>query len=231
MNRTQGDQVPGLPAATIRPSAGTDLAALGAFFAGLSLHTRVKRFFAPVSPSPAMLRRLGGTAGQADVLIAIRGGAIIGHAMAVDQAGPDTGLLTDIGVVVADAWQGRGVGAALMRALLSRARARGVTEVSLDVLPSNRAVLAMLTSHWPAARTGHSGDSVTVQLQLLPQQTERQLAGTAASPRAAYPGWSDGAAVTRARSSARKRPGCMNTAQWPPPGSSTRSLRGASTNA
>jgi GNAT superfamily N-acetyltransferase len=193
VNRTQGDQVPGGPATTIRPSGCADLAALGAFFAGLSLHTRVKRFFAPVSPGPAMLRRLGGTAGQADVLVAVRGGVIIGHAMAVDQAvdqavdraSPEAGLITDIGVVVADAWQGRGVGAALMRALLGRAQARGVTGVSMDVLPSNRAVLAMITSHWAAARTGRSADSVTVQIQLHPQQPERSLATAAAGHRAA----------------------------------------------
>lgn len=185
MNRTQGDQVPGLPAAAIRPSAAADLAALGAFFAGLSLHTRVKRFFAPASPGPAMLRRLGGTAGQADVLIAVHRGVVIGHAMAVDLAAPGAGLLADIGVVVADAWQGRGVGAALMRALLSRAQARGVTRVSMDVLPSNRAVLGMITSHWPAARTARDGDSVTVQFQLLPQRTQRRLVRAAASHRAA----------------------------------------------
>jgi ribosomal protein S18 acetylase RimI-like enzyme len=185
VNRTQGDQVPGAPATTIRPSGCGDLAALGTFFAGLSLHTRVKRFFAPVSPGPAMLHRLGGTAGQADVLVAVRGGVIIGHAMAVDLASPDTGLITDVGVVVADAWQGRGVGAALMRALVGRAQARGVTGVSMDVLPSNRAVLAMITSHWTAARTGRSADSVTVQIQLLPQQHERQLAPAAAGHRAA----------------------------------------------
>ncbi len=185
MSRTQGDQVPGGPATTIRPSGCADLAALGAFFAGLSLHTRVKRFFAPVSPGPAMLRRLGGTAGQADVLVAVRGGVIIGHAMAVDQASPEAGLITDIGVVVADAWQGRGVGAALMRALVGRAQARGVTGVSMDVLPSNRTVLAMITSHWAAARTGRSADSVTVQIQLLPQQHERQPAPAAAGHRAA----------------------------------------------
>jgi GNAT superfamily N-acetyltransferase len=185
VNRTQGDQVPGGPATTIRPSGCADLAALGAFFAGLSLHTRVKRFFAPVSPGPAMLHRLGGTAGQADVLVAVRGGVIIGHAMAVDQASPEAGLISDMGVVVADAWQGRGVGAALMRALVARAQARGVTGVSMDVLPSNRAVLAMITSHWAAARTGRSADSVTVQIQLLPQHNERSLAGTAAARRAA----------------------------------------------
>ncbi len=181
MNRTQGERVPGVRATTIRPPSGGDLAVLGAFFARLSLHTRVRRFFAPVSPGPAMLRRLGGTAGQADVLVAVHRGVIIGHAMAVDQGGGDAGLVTDIGVVVADAWQHRGVGAALMRALLGRARARGVTGVSMDVLPSNRAVLAMITSHWAAARTARSADSVTVQIQLSPAHPERQLATAAAS--------------------------------------------------
>ena len=88
-------------------------------------------------------------------------------------------------MVVADAWQGRGVGAALMRALVGRAQARGVTGVSMDVLPSNRAVLAMITSHWAAARTGRSADSVTVQIQLLPQHNERSLAAAAAGHRAA----------------------------------------------
>lgn len=171
--------------ATIRPSACADLAALAAFFAGLSLRTRVRRFFAPVRPGPAMLRRLGGTSGQADVLVAVRGGAIIGHAMAVDQAGAEAGLVTDVGVVVADAWQGRGVGAALMRALLSRAQARGVTTISMDVLPGNRAALAMITSHWADARTELSGDSLAVRFQLLPQQAQRPPAGTAAGRRAA----------------------------------------------
>jgi len=184
VSRTQGDQLPGGCAATIRAPAGRDLAALGAFFAGLSLGTRVRRFFAPVRPGPAMLRRLDGTAGQADVLVAVHRGVIIGHAMAVDQAGP-AGPVTDVGVVVADAWQSRGVGAALMRALLGRAQARGVTGVSMDVLPSNRAVLAMITTHWEAARLVRSGDSVTVQIQLLPQHSERQLAATAARHRAA----------------------------------------------
>jgi GNAT superfamily N-acetyltransferase len=181
VNRTQGDQVPGNSATTIRSPSGGDLAALGAFFAGLSLGTRVRRFFAPVSPGPAMLRRLGGTAGQADVLVAVHRGVIIGHAMAVDQGSGDAVLVTDIGVVVADTWQHRGVGAALMRALLGRAQARGVTEVSMDVLPSNRAVLAMITSHWAAARTARSADSVTVQIQLPPAHPERQLATAAAS--------------------------------------------------
>jgi GNAT superfamily N-acetyltransferase len=185
VSRTQEDQVAGCPAATIRTPGHTDLTALSAFFAGLSLHTRVKRFFAPVSPGPAMLRTLCGTAGRADVLVAERGGVIIGHAMAVDYARSSAGLRTDFGVVVADAWQGRGVGAALVRALVSRAQARGVTEVVMDVMPSNREVLAMITSHWAAARTARSADSVTVEIPLPAQLAQRRPAKTVPGHRAA----------------------------------------------
>jgi len=150
---------PGGPAAVIRPAYAVDQAALGDFFAALSPHSRYLRFFGPVTPGPALLRRLCGDAEGVDAVVAVRGGLIIGHAMAADQAGPpgppgpNNARVTDIGVVVADAWQGRGLGAALMRALFAEAQARGVTSVTMDVLHGNRRVLAMITGHWPAART------------------------------------------------------------------------------
>ncbi len=109
------------------------------------------------------------------------GGVIIGHAMAADRpagpptapAGPPTapaGLVTEIGVVVTDAWQGQGVGSALVRALISRAQARGVGSLSMDVLPGNRDVLAMIASHWAAARTRRAVDCVTIEIGLSPAQ-------------------------------------------------------------
>lgn len=150
----------------IRPVGAADLTSLREFFAGLSLQTRFLRFFAPVAPGPAMLRRLAGDAGQVDAVIAICGEVIIGHAMAVDQDGQAGNRLSDIGVVVADAWQRQGVGAALMRALITRAQARGVTSIAMDVLHGNRRVLAMIMSHWPAARTDHCTDCVTVHVRL-----------------------------------------------------------------
>ncbi|MGI8451270.1 MAG: GNAT family N-acetyltransferase [Streptosporangiaceae bacterium] len=184
MNRTQSDQGPAREAATIRPPDTADLAALGGFFAGLSMRSRVQRFFAPIQPSPAMIRlacgfggsgvsghdrrpsRTGGT----DALVATLGGVIIGHAMAVERpagrTAPPEGRVTEIGVVVADAWQGQGVGSALVRALTSRARARGVTSLSMDVLPANRQVLAMIASHWTASRTHRATDYVTIQTPL-----------------------------------------------------------------
>ena len=207
MNRTQGGDPPARVTPTIRRPDSADLAALTCFFAGLSIQTRVQRFFAPVWPTTALIRlacgwaddraggenRAGGSnargrAGHTDALVATVGGVIIGHAMAADRpagqpadpgAGPP-GQVTEIGVVVADAWQGQGVGSALVRALVSRARARGVTSLTMDVLPGNRDVLAMIAGHWAAARTRRGADCVTIQAGLAPDR-----AGLAAGARLA----------------------------------------------
>jgi GNAT superfamily N-acetyltransferase len=87
---------------------------------------------------------------------------IIGHAMAVDTAGPPGAATTEIGVVVTDAWQGRGVGSGLIRALASRARDRGATTLVMEVMAENRRVLAMIAGRWPDARHDRSGAYVTV---------------------------------------------------------------------
>jgi acetyltransferase len=166
MNRTQGAKAGGLAAAAIRPARSADLPALRDFFAALSPQTRYLRFFAPVTPSPALLHLLSGGAGAgagaAGAVVATRGAIIIGHAMAADRGRPCDSRMTDIGVVVADTWQGQGVGSALVRALITSAQARGVTSVEMDVLPSNHQVLAMIKGHWPAARIGHSRDYNTI---------------------------------------------------------------------
>jgi GNAT superfamily N-acetyltransferase len=167
MTGTQVAQTAPHPAAVIRPIRPTDLDMLSDFFAGLSMQSRYQRFFAPVTPGPALLRILSGSAGATvHAVIAITDGGIVGHAMAADRVTPLGGQTTDIGVVVADAWQGRGVGSALMRALITGARARGVTSLTMDVLPDNHRVLAMITGHWPAARIDYARarDSVCLRL-------------------------------------------------------------------
>ncbi len=167
-------------AAALRPARAADAAALADFFAGLSAQTRYLRFFAPVTPGPAMLRALSGADGRADVVVAVRGGVIIGHAMAVDQGGPRGARAADVGVVVADAWQGQGVGPALLRALIASARARGVTSLTMDVLPSNHRMLAIIAATWPAARAEDSGGFRTFHCQLPPQRQQRPQARPAA---------------------------------------------------
>ena len=177
-----GTQAADFPAAVIRPVKPADLARLAGFFVGLSVQTRYLRFFAPVTPSPALLRILSGDAGTAvDALVATSCGAIVGHAMAADRATPPGTQTTDIGVVVSDTWQGHGVGSALMRALISRAQARGVTSVRMDVLPGNRRVLAMITGHWPAVRIDHAADSDIIYLRFPPRQQQWPLAQAAST--------------------------------------------------
>ena len=177
MRRTQKDWPGGRAAAAIRPAHPDDLGALRDFFAELSVQTRYLRFFGPVTPSQALLRQLCGLADTIDAVVAVRSGVIVGHAMAVDRTGPEGSRVTDIGVVVADAWQGRGLGSALMRALVTGARARGVTLMEMDVLDGNRHVLDMITSHWPAARIGRAPDSVTIRVQLPRHQRQRPETG------------------------------------------------------
>jgi len=173
VNRTQArgpGWFGGRAAVAIRQAHPEDMQAISDFFAGLSAQTRYLRFFGPVTPGAALLRTLSGCAENVDALVAVRASAIVGHAMAVDRDGSRGTRVTDIGVVVGDAWQGRGVGSALMRALVTGAQARGVAVLEMDVLDANHSVLAMITDHWPAARVGQTPDCVSIRVR-LPQRS------------------------------------------------------------
>jgi L-amino acid N-acyltransferase YncA len=176
-----GTQTGSVPVtAAIRPASAADTGALTDFFAGLSVESRYLRFFAPVTPGPAMVRRMSGADGRADAVVAVRGGVIIGHAMAVDQAGPQGAWTADVGVVVADAWQGMGVGSALLRALAADARTRGVASLTMDVLPANHRMLALITRHWPAAHAESAAGFATFRVPLPPLRQQRPQAQPAA---------------------------------------------------
>jgi GNAT superfamily N-acetyltransferase len=162
----------------IRQAGSNDQGGLRDFLSGLSVRTRYLRFFAGALPtSPAMLRVLAGGRQGVDALVATQNGAIIGHAMAVDTTGPGGAAAAEIGVVVADAWQGRGVGTGLARALAARAGVRGATTLTMDVLAENRRVLAMIARRWPAARHDRSAESVTIHARLGPQAQAASIAG------------------------------------------------------
>jgi ribosomal protein S18 acetylase RimI-like enzyme len=160
----------------IRQADVSDYDGLRDFLTGLSLRTRYLRFFAGVMPvTPPMLRRLVGAAAPGnyvDVLVAIEDGTIIGHGMASDTSGSSGGRATEMGVVVADGRQRRGVGSALMRALAARARVRGVTVVMMEVLAENQQMLTMAGKQFPTARHDRSGPYVTIQAPLPQIQEE-----------------------------------------------------------
>jgi GNAT superfamily N-acetyltransferase len=173
MNGTQAMQAGSRAAAAIRRVRPEDLTALSAFFTGLSAESRYLRFFAPVTPTHGLLHLLSGGPANVDAIVAVVDGVIVGHAMAADGPEDPCGIrATDVGVVVADAWQRRGVGAELMRTLAIRAQARGVTSLAMDVLPGNRRVLAMIIGHWPDAVIDYSPDSFDIRIPLPRHQPQ-----------------------------------------------------------
>jgi RimJ/RimL family protein N-acetyltransferase len=50
----------------------------------------------------------------------------------------------EVALVVEDAWQGRGIGERLLRALLEAAQARGIRRFHADVLADNRRMLSLI---------------------------------------------------------------------------------------
>jgi len=169
-DRRRSPAPPAAPAAAglqIRAAAAADCEAIKSFVAGLSLRARFLRFFSPASPpSSAVLRRMCGAAPTSDVLVATEDGAIVGHAMAVDGVGPDGSATTDLGLVITDRWQNRGVGSEMFRRLAERAAARGMRAAVMDVLPENRQMLSIIDRHWGHAGYEYSAGSVIVRVPL-----------------------------------------------------------------
>lgn len=170
MNRTQlraGRAVPPAAGILIRPAGDGDCPSIRSFVAGLSDRSRFLRFFTVTSPpSSSVLRGMCGAGQTTDALVAVEGGVVIGHAMAADAAGPEGRHDADIGLVVADHRQRRGVGSALLGSLAERAAARGVRVLVMDVLPENRGMLAVIARTWPDAAYGFAPDAVTVRVRL-----------------------------------------------------------------
>ena len=170
----------------IRGASAVDCEAIKAFVAGLSLRARFLRFFTPAAtPTPAVLRGLCGGGRTTDVLLATDGGAVIGHAMAADSTGPDGGRVTDIGLVVADRWQHRGVGSDLLGRVIARAAARGVSALEMDILPENRAMLSIISRQWAHASYEYGGGSVTVRVPLAGGAPAPDPGHRGSAPRAA----------------------------------------------
>jgi GNAT superfamily N-acetyltransferase len=74
-----------------------------------------------------------------EALVAVVGDEIVGVAR-FDRQGDDE---AEVAFVIADAWQGRGLGPLLLQHLAERARAVGVKTFVADTLPRNRPMLSV----------------------------------------------------------------------------------------
>src|SRR3989442_1000360 len=79
----------------------------------------------------------------------------------VARYGPSNeGTTADIGLVVADGWQGLGLGSLLLEEILRAGEQRGVHQFSADVLTENRRALRLLARHTAITRRA-AGSGVT----------------------------------------------------------------------
>jgi len=133
----------------VRPIRPEDAAMERAFVNGLSEESRFFRFFYRLHElTPAMLARFTQIDYDREVaLVAVdeagAAPAMVGvarYVMSLDQES------AEFAVVVADAWQGQGVGRNLMARLVAYAKARGLRRLEGRVLRSNRNMLAFIAA-------------------------------------------------------------------------------------
>jgi protein lysine acetyltransferase len=84
----------------------------------------------------------------------------------------------DLAVTVVDAWQGRGLGSALLERLSERALEVGIEDFTAEVLAENQTMLAILPS-LGRVETESRGPVVTARIEIAepPEQAQQQLLG------------------------------------------------------
>jgi acetyltransferase len=146
----------------LRPMRPEDAALERQFFEGLSERSRYQRFLNQMAQLPpqmlARFTQLDYDRELALVALAPGGGAFIGVGRYAPNADGDT---AEFALTVADAWQGRGVGRALLERLCDCARAAGYRSLVGHILHANREMLE-LSGRLGFAQSGRDGDLLTV---------------------------------------------------------------------
>jgi GNAT superfamily N-acetyltransferase len=128
----------------VRPIAPEDRDALAEGFARLSAESRFRRFLSPKNELSErdldVLTRVDHHDHEALVALEATTGEGVGVARFV-RTGADR---AEPAIVVADDWQGRGVGTLLLGALVERAREEGIRTFTATLLASNAAARSLL---------------------------------------------------------------------------------------
>src|SRR5689334_13836404 len=148
----------------MRPVRPDDAAALDALIARCSVETRYRRFFVPVREMPAEYRHsvLAADPDRHDALVVQRpDGEIVALA---SLAGAHA---AELGVLVEDGWQRRGLGTALVHELVARARNRGVRRMRATVLPASYRLIRWLDGIVPLECSTLDGDGISAVYRLV----------------------------------------------------------------
>jgi acetyl coenzyme A synthetase (ADP forming)-like protein len=127
----------------IRPVVAEDAPGLLTFFRGLSPQSRARRFFSAATDvflEEEARRQAGVDGGRTFGLLALAGleERVVGHALYVVV---EAGDRAEIGIAVADDYQGRGLGTILLGQLAGAAEARGIRVLEARTLPDNHPML------------------------------------------------------------------------------------------
>jgi GNAT superfamily N-acetyltransferase len=126
----------------VTPLTGLEIPAIGAMWERCSLATRMARFHAPVRDIPDSYLKAVLADPAASVLAACEpAGDVVALASLIQDPGSGT---AELGVLVEDAWQRRGIGRRLVAHLVTAAPARGITTLTAAVLVGNADVADLL---------------------------------------------------------------------------------------
>jgi GNAT superfamily N-acetyltransferase len=147
----------------LRPPASGDLPRITAMWERCSLATRMARFHAPVRDIPASYLETVLSDPSAS-LIAERVQA--GMVAAVASLVPGGNGSAELGVLVEDAWQRRGIGCRLVARLVAAAPARKITELTASVLTQDGKVANLLRQVPGEFSMNRDGTTVNVRVRL-----------------------------------------------------------------
>ena len=155
----------------IRPIEPDDKALLQASFDRLSQESRYRRFLSPknrLTPRElAFLTEVDHHDHEAVVALHTKREEGIGVARYVRLDDPE---VAEVAVVVADDWQHRGVGTALLAELVGRARPAGIRRFSAVMDGSNRPMIELLEGRGLVVSRGRDGGTVEMEIELPPQE-------------------------------------------------------------
>ena len=143
------EQLPDGTPVLIRPVTPQDRAELAAGFRELSPQSRYRRFLAATEQLDERTLRYLTELDHHDHEALAAFDPADGHGIGVARyvTGPGDPCLAELAVVVADDWQGRGLGTLLVERVVDRAREEGLQHLSALVLATNASMLDLLERH------------------------------------------------------------------------------------
>jgi GNAT superfamily N-acetyltransferase len=141
---------------TIRVATPRDAEGLRAMFSRASSESVYLRFHTPFSdvPERMLAMMLDADHHHREVLLAVAGGEIVGHAM---FARLGSTAEAEMAIIVEDGWQSKGVGKLLLSELARRARLGGIETFIGEVLGENRRMLGLAAMFSGTAYTMEEG--------------------------------------------------------------------------